>query len=55
MAEVEQTPKAEVQPSPVGTPKARGGKNKDGFIAGQIVSDKDYHKFLAEQRQKSKK
>lgn len=48
----EELKQEEVKASPVGTPKARGGKNRDGFVAGQIVEDKDYQLHLAKQRQK---
>lgn len=53
MAEVVE--KKEVEMSPVGTPKKSGAKNKDGFVAGQLVSEKDYFKYIAEQNNKSKK
>ena len=38
--------------SPVGTPPAAKAKttNKDGFVKGQEVSEKDYFTFLAKQR-----
>lgn len=56
MAEIDTTAKTEeVKISPVGEPKKNLGKNKDGFVSGQEVSQSDYFKHLAEQRQKQKK
>ena len=53
MAEiVEEQPKQETVMSPVGDVKRNGAKNKDGFVAGQIVEDKDYQEYMAKQRLK---
>lgn len=45
---------SEVQISPVGTTATGKQKatNKDGFIKGQLVNEKDYFKYMAEQRLK---
>ncbi len=37
--------------SPVGTPQ-KGGKNKDGFVKGQVVGQKEYYEAIAKQRLK---
>lgn len=46
------TPTEEVKISPVGNTKPKGGKNKDGFVAGQVVESKDYQLHMAKQRLK---
>jgi len=45
----------EVVKSPVGKTTSRTTKNKDGFVKGQIVSNEDLFKKIAEDRLKTKK
>ena len=44
--------KEDVVVSPVGTPATgrQATKNKNGFVKGQEVSNKDYFEFIAKQR-----
>lgn len=55
MAELVKEQPQEVEISPVGNTKKGGATNKDGFVAGQIVGNKEYQLYMAQQRQKAKK
>lgn len=46
--------KPEVVMSPVAKPNKKQSVNKDGFVIGQIVEEKDYFRAIAEARNKKK-
>lgn len=52
---MEETNITEVKKSPVGKTTIRSTKNKDGFVKGQIVTNEDLFKKIAQDRLKAKK